>query len=178
MKGAAKVHSVDAIRDFKISYCKLTDEVQRSLDQRNIQIRKFLDWLNTDQRNYWIAELKVRKKHLDEANAALSRKRLSSSSRDGAHMSAEVIAVRKAKERIAEAEKKLQAVQHWSQVVERAVRNYEGPARQLSSYLQTGVPKGVQMIDGVLASLDAYTQTAPPASAPSPTLPTDTHEHD
>lgn len=166
MSGAAKVHSVEAIRDLKIAYCKLSEEVQRALDQRNIQIRKFVDWLNTDQRNYWLAELKVRKKELDEATAALSRKKLSAGARDGAQASAERVAVRKAKERIEQAERKLKAIQHWSSVVEQAVRNYEGPSRQLSSYLQTAAPKGVQMLDGALAALDAYTQSAPPVTPP------------
>lgn len=166
MNRPAKVQSIEVVRDFRIAYAKLAEEVQRSLDLRQIQIRKFLDWLNTDQRNYWLAELKQRRRDLEEAKTALRRKQLQPSNRQGNHASSEQAAVRKAKESVELAEQKLKALQHWSKVVEQAVRNYEASYRQMASHLTSKVPNGLQMLDGVLQSLEAYLRTQAPPGSP------------
>lgn len=162
MAKTAKVTSVDAIKDFRVAYSKLVDESRVSLDTVRMQISKFHDYLTTDLVGHWKTEIKQRQRDLAEANTALQRKRLGTG-HAAAGTSAEKSDVRKAKERLEFAERKLKAIAKWSRTVTEASRNFDGHSKILSSMLEADAARGARMLDGVIRSLEAYVRLqAPP----------------
>jgi hypothetical protein len=168
----ARVTSVEAIRDFRGSYLVFCDEARESLATADAEARHMKDWISS-QAQYWKKEIRACEERLSQAKSALFRKELQ---KTAAGRPPDVIeekkAVARAKEALEHAHKKLANCKRWEVEFDRAVQEYEGPARQLSGEVEGDPPRAVTHLDRVLDSLDAYMQLAPvrtpmPAEKPS-----------
>jgi hypothetical protein len=152
---------VEAIRDFRGCYLVYCDEVKESLATADHETRHMKSWISA-QAQYWKKEIRACEERLSQAKNALFRKELQ---KTAAGRTPDVIeekkAVARAKEALEHAHKKLANCKRWEIEFERAIGEYEGPARQLSGEVEGDPPRAVSHLDRILDSLDAYMQLAP-----------------
>jgi hypothetical protein len=171
MASAANVHSIEAIGDFRAAYVKLVHDSKSGLDAMRMDIRRFMDWLTKEQVAYWKHQIKKAQEELAEAKAALMRKKIAGGADGRAAATEEKVAIRKAQQRLDEAEDKIRRIKRWEKDLERAVMIYEARARQLENFLEIDAPNGIVMLDRKLDALERYLQVAPPTGAPLESAP-------
>ncbi len=165
------VSSIDVLRGVREAFLLFADDARNSLGSMESEVRRAIDWLTHDQRLYWQGEVKRRTELLSSAKAELSRKHLGLAPGEQPHDSEQREAVRDAKKRLEEAEEKVENVNRWLPVVERAVMEYESQARPFSDMVEFDVERSVEMLDRMIVALEEYLRLAPPeTAAPQPTL--------
>ena len=172
---SANVRSVQAIKDFRLAYGSLIENAKRALDAMRMDIRRFVDWLETDQVNHWKSVIKQLRKELGQAKNDLNRKRLSGATSRGhkPDLTEAKMLVRNLQQRIEIAEGKLRIIAKWKPEVERAIRQYEGQARQLADMLGSRAPTSMALLERMIRSLESYARLAPPTETARVTPPAD-----
>ncbi|MDB5353391.1 MAG: hypothetical protein JWN86_4638 [Planctomycetota bacterium] len=171
MASPVDVSSIDVLRAVREAFLLFADDSRNALGSMESEIRRAIDWLTHDQRLYWQAEVKRRTEKLSSAKAELSRKQLGIAPGQQAHDSEQREAVREAKHRLEEAQEKVENVNRWLPVVERAVMEYESQARPFSDMIEFDVERSVEMLDRMIVALDEYLRLTPPeTAAPQPSL--------
>jgi hypothetical protein len=162
----ARVTSVEAIRDFRGSYLVYCDEVKQSLETADAEAKRMKDWIGF-QAQYWKKAIRECEARLAQAKNALFRKQLQ---KTAGGRPPDVIeerkAVARAQEALEHAKQKLANCKRWEIEFDRAVQEYEGPARQLAGEVEGEPPRAVTHLDRILDSLDAYMQLAPVRTPP------------
>jgi hypothetical protein len=169
MSGAARVTSIDALKDFRTALCEFGVEAQEALAGADADIRRAEEWLRA-QMEYWRRQARDRGEGLARAKAALVQREWGSQEGRGAGTTEAEIEVRRAKRRLEDADEKIEAVRRWQQLLPRAINEYEGPARQLSGFLEADLKQGLAILDRMATALEAYVAL----SAPGPALATST----
>jgi hypothetical protein len=126
------------------------------------------DWLR-ERVKFWQLQSRERGEDLARAKAALIRHKWGSKDGKGVGTTEVEMEVKQAKHRLEEAEAKLEVTRRWQRDLPKEVHEYEGPARQLTGYLEADLKQVLAMLDRMSGSLEAYVAlTAPPAGAPAP----------
>jgi hypothetical protein len=167
MDSQVRVASLDRFRDFRAAYAKFGDAAQQALLTVEMEIRRMLDWLAKDQVAYWKGEIRRREEKLNEAKAALHRKRITATFGNVVQDADEIVAVRRAKEKLEAAEAKLKLVKQWYLIVEQEVQEYRPPAQQLANVLEADVPKALSSLDRMMDSIEGYLNVVPQSSEPT-----------
>jgi len=166
MDSQAQVGSVEVFRDFRAVYSKFGDSARNALVAAELEIRRMLDWLEKDQVAFWKAEIRRREEKVNEAQTALHRKRITAAFGNIAADSEEILMLRRAQAKLAQAEEKLKLVKQWYITVEQEVQEYRGPVQQLSNLLDSGVPLALTSLDRMTDTIESYLAIATPGSAP------------
>jgi hypothetical protein len=164
MDSQVRVASLDAFLDFRAAYAKFGERSQHALTQVDVEIRRMLDWLGTEQVAFWKGEIRRREDKENEARAALHRKRITAAFGNTAADSEEVHQVRKAQARLREAEEKLKLVKQWYLVIEQEVTEYRGPSQQLKNLLDGAEPRALASLDRMAEVIESYLAVALPGS--------------
>jgi hypothetical protein len=164
MDSQVQVGSLDVFRDFRAVYSKFGDSARNALVAAELEIRRMLDWLEKDQVAYWKAEIRRRDEKVNEAQTALHRKRITAAFGNVAADSEEILMLRRAQAKLAQAEEKLKEVKQWFITVEQAVQEYRGPVQQLGNILDSGVPKALASLDRMTDTIEGYLQVAAPTA--------------
>ena len=168
MSESAQVASIDALREFRAKLCEFGVDALESLAAVELELRHMDDWL-AERLKYWQLQLRDRGEDLARAKAALVRHKWGSKDGKGVGTTEVEMEVKKAKRRIEEAEAKIEITKRWQRDLPKAVHEYDGPARQLSGYLESDLKQVLAMLDRMATSLEAYVAiSAPPGGAPSP----------
>jgi hypothetical protein len=155
------VKSIDVLQAVREAFVLFSEDASHALGSMDMEIRHCLDWLTHDQRIYWQNEVKRRSEKLSEAKAELHRKQLSQMFGEHAHDSEQREGVREAKRRLEEAEDKVEQVQRWLPVVQRAVSEYNGQARPFADILEFEVENSIALLDRMINAIEEYTNIAP-----------------
>jgi hypothetical protein len=167
MDTQARVASLDRVQEFRSAYAKFGEAARHAMLGVDLEIRRMLDWLEKDQVAFWKAEIRRREGKVNEAKAALHRKRITAAFGHTVGDTDELVAVRKAQARLQEAEEKLKLVKQWYLTVEQEVNEYRGPAQMLNNVLDADVPRALASLERSLVSLESYLQTAAPSAVES-----------
>ena len=79
------------------------------------------------------------------------------------------LALRKAQEMLREAEGKVVTVKRWQRDLPQIVKDYEGPARVLSGFLEADMRQALVQLENKIASLEAYMAILPSSMEPATT---------
>lgn len=164
MSQAARVTSIEVLREFKTALVLFCEEARDCLSGVDMTMRRMEDWLLRDQLSNWKRIIRDRDDDLTQAKADLFRKQLSKISGDNPDLMEEKKAVRRAQERLREAQEKAQRCQEWGRELPRAHQEFKGPGRRLEARVEGEPPQIVIMLERILASLDAYVDVAVPSS--------------
>lgn len=164
MDSQVRVASLDAFQDFRAAYAKFGERSQHAMTQVDVEIRRMLDWLGSEQVDFWKAEIRRREDKENEARAALHRKRITAAFGNTASDSEEVHQVRKAQARLRDAEDKLKLVKQWYLVIEQEVTEYRGPSQQLKNLLDASVPRALASLDRMFEVIESYLAVAHPGA--------------
>jgi hypothetical protein len=170
MTTPARVTSIDALRDFRAALATFRAEAQDALGANDLDIRRAFDWL-AEQRQAWQKAVREWQDKVTHAKAELFRRQAVPPGDRVPDCTQQIKALRLAQQRLEEAEQKVAACRRWGPVLERAVDEYRGPARQLSGLVEAELPKAGALLERLLVSLEAYIAVAPggePAEAVPP----------
>jgi len=156
----AKVTSLDALENFRAALIVFMTKARRSLDEVGDEIRRTRQWIENDRRMYWEGEIRKRRRILEQAEQELFSARLSKF----LEASTRQLAVRKAREAVAEAESKLRAVKLWNQKYDASTDPLAKGLEGLRHFIERQMPGAVSFLVQSQKILEAYTTPAAPDS--------------
>jgi len=155
MSQSARVTSIDALRSWKEALCVFQADAVESLGAVELEIRRTLDWLDQQVR-YWQQEMRRREEVVLQAKNELARKKMLPIVGKNADTTEEEKNLRRARQRLHEAEERLARAQRLGPTLARAIDEYRSPARALGGMLDADVPNATALLDRKLDALDAY----------------------
>src|SRR5262249_17736685 len=158
------VTSIETVQRFRNALCEFGKETLDTLCGVEMQIRRIADWLG-EQGRYWQQQIKARQEEVTRAKIELKSRKYESQGDKGPANTDQKKAFRKAQSRGQEAESKLANCRRWKPLFEHAVREYQGPARQLSTAADIELQHAVALLDQKLAALHSYLELAVPSTA-------------
>lgn len=161
MAPQAHIASVEALADFRAKLIVYLNKARPTVAEVAATVQRTKQWLEHDQRRHWEDQLKRRRRRLEDAEQALFGARLGNL-RD--ETSAELMAVRKAREAFGEAEGKLRQIKHWLRDFEHRTLPLVKQLEKLDTVLASDLPRGIAYLAQAAATLDAYTEAARPAT--------------
>lgn len=161
MKSAAKITSVDVLKDFKGSLAKFCDEAKQALCAIEMDARRVLDWLQYDQMARWTRQLRRRQEDVLEARTDLNRVKLARAAGQKVDMIEQREALQLAQNRVKEAEEKIEGIRRWVRILDRGIDEYQGQAQQLQALVEGDPPQAVLLLERMIDALDSYLRVAP-----------------
>jgi hypothetical protein len=165
MSDAAKVTSVDALKDFREGLAAFLEDARNALVAVQMENRRASDWLHNHQRLYWNEELKRRRERHSMALTELHRVKLQAKPGSAVKDTDQKDAVRMTLAKVREAEEKVEIVKRWGPPLQHAIDEYVGKARALDDLLGGDVVHSLALLERMITSLEEYLRlTAPPTT--------------
>ena len=165
MAEAAKVSSIEALEAFRSKLILYLNKARPTLDEANTEVLRTRQWLENDQRTFWEKQMKVRKRHLEQAQAELFSSRLSKIQVVSA---AQELAVHRAQRGIREAEAKITMIKKWERELENRTDPLVRLVNQLGSFVTIEMTQAVIYLAEIIKSLQAYADVTTGVSNPAP----------
>jgi len=166
MPEQARVTSLEALQTFRSNLIVYLGQARPLLEEVSASVLRTHLWLENEQRTHWENQIRRRTKELQQTQQALFSVKLGSLSHE---MSAEQLAVHKAKRILEESESKLKTVKKWD-------REYDGRSQplvkqmeKLHTVLSVDMVQAVAYLTQAINTLAAYAEVkAPGAVAGTP----------
>src|SRR5712692_509446 len=107
MSQSAQVSSIEAVRAFKEALCSFSVDAQGALCAADMEIRRTIDGLQA-RLQYWQREVRERQEEVTRAKTGLVQRRWGHTEGRGPGTTEQEIALRKAQQRLKEAEAKVE----------------------------------------------------------------------
>jgi hypothetical protein len=159
----ASVKSLDRVEEFRLGMVNTLEICNKALDEIQFEARRFVDWIEHEQRRYWEQMIRKSMEEIAEAKNALNRKRLSKTDGRPVDTIEEEKALRLAKFRNETAIEKLELVKKFSRKVMEAYQEYEGQARNLGDLVEGKPAPPLAALDRIIEALKAYLEVTAPA---------------
>ena len=177
MSRFAKVTSIDAVEKQVAALETFKEETTAALDSLELEVRRALDWILHDRKDFWQHEVRRGWERVAEARAELERKMTYHSMGDYQPACRdEKLALEKARRRLRAAEEKVEVVGHWARTIEQEVTEFRGAANQFAGWLQADLPQALAHLKHLAGALESYMavklppeSAAPKAASPHPT---------
>ncbi|MHC4767525.1 MAG: hypothetical protein ACYTEI_02300 [Planctomycetota bacterium] len=165
MRKAARVTSIDALKDFRRVLAEFTTLATTALGEAHAYVRRTTSWVEHEQPSYWKNERRRRQTKLAEAKNELFRAQVEAG--DG-QVSATLQrrAVERTQAAVDEAETKLRNTKRWSRLLDRETILYKGECQKLARALDAEMPQALARLDKMAESLERYVKLAAPTLAP------------
>lgn len=165
MADQAKITSFDALETFRTNLILFLNKAHARVDEVGDEIRRTRGWLQSDRRVYWEGEIRRRRRALDQAEQELLNAKMSSFREN---LSREMLAARRAKDALMEAEEKLQNVKRWTRNYESMVAPLAKKLESLRGVLDHDLPKAISHLVETQQNLGAYAETGTPRDVKTP----------
>lgn len=167
MSQSAQVHSIDLLKRLHAALARFGVTAQESVAMADLEIRRVHDTLS-DRARYWRQQVDRRHEEVARARAALSHARAASRG-EGHGCVEQELDLKKAQQRLRDAEEKVAAVRHWQRELPELTKDYEGRARRLSGFLESDLRLALVLLENKVNALEAYASVAPSShAAPAP----------
>jgi hypothetical protein len=168
----ARVTSIGVLQTTAAALQRFRGEAAGVMDDLETEVRRALEWIHHDRKDYWAQELRRSAEAVSAARNQLQQAR--TSRRIVGHEPAcidEQRALDRAKRRLEMAEQKVLAVKHFALAIDRAVDEFQRSRAQFATWLDTDLLQAVAVLDRMSQSLESYVSLAAPAdSATTPPL--------
>jgi hypothetical protein len=177
MARSARVLSVGVLQTLASAILKYRGESASVVDDLDGIAHRVMEWIHHDRKDYWARELRLAWEELAQARIRLQQaKTVRKVAGQTPSCIDEERAVERAKRRVATAEEKVKAVQHWSRVLDRAMDDFQRGRTQFATWLENDLRQGVAALDHKSDALDTYVSleqpmdsfAPPPVAGPSP----------
>ena len=157
MSNTARVDSIDALRQFRVSLIKFAEEANAALGGAESEMQRTMGWLEREQLSFWQLQIRKRTEALGRAQEALRMKKLfpDASGRTPTPIEEEKM-VRRCKAALEEAEQKLANVKKYSRVLQREIMNYKGGVQRFSTLIGSEIPVAISRLDKMAGMLERY----------------------
>jgi hypothetical protein len=174
MAEAAKVTSLDAIRDFKVALLAFQEDATIALSEATSDAQRGLWYITSECKAHWQRELKRRTDKLNQAKADLYRKQMETSdTRTSAVVERKNVA--KWEAAVGQAEEKLRAIKRWAVELERQFMIFKAGVQGIGNIVAGDLPNAAARMERMILALEQYVHLQAPAGT-SRTLPTDSSE--
>jgi hypothetical protein len=163
MSEQANVRSIDTLAHTKAAIAGFVHEANQALAEVELQGQRAIDWICVDQAAYWKAEIRRATDQVNQAMRNLEHCRTYKKVGDTTPACIEEKkALTRAKQRLARAEAKAEAVRQWTPVVQRQFRETCVRLVRFRDVTDVDCPKAMAQLDRMLQALDAYRSTSSP----------------
>jgi hypothetical protein len=156
MSGSAKVHSLDAIGAVRSSLLVFREQLEQSLSEIAIEMRRVQDWLEHDRPRYWRGQVRRAMDEVTAARAALHRCLMYPVADERPSCREERAELDKAQAHLAYCQEKEERLKHWTREVRHELFEYEGRIGQLMELVEIDTPQAISILDRLLARLREY----------------------
>jgi len=160
MSPRARLISIDAVDDLAAALKKFGEEAAAALADLDLEVKRGVDWVQHDRKDHWAQEVRLGFDRVAEARANLDRRLIYRVSEERPSALEEKKALDLAKRRLGVAQQKVEAVRHWSYLVQRETNEYVAVIGQLAGWLQNDLPKALAALKRMSMALEAYVGTA------------------
>jgi hypothetical protein len=154
MSESAQVHSIDLIKRLHAALARFAVDAGGALAEGAGEVRRAHDML-AERLKFWQVQVHKRQELVNQARANLSHARAMSEGRNTGCVEQE-LDLKKALERLHEAEAKVVTVRRWQRDLPELVKEFEGPARSLSGFLEADLRQALVLLENKVAALEAY----------------------
>lgn len=154
--GEARVRSVAAVDELSVALRLFAEESANALADLDQEVKRALEWIHHDRKDYWAREVRQGFDRVAEARANLERRMIARLGDDRPAAMEEKKALAIAKQRLEVAQDKVQAVKRWSHAIEHELQEYVGILNQFATWLQSDHPKAQARLKRMSQALDAY----------------------
>ncbi len=161
MRQAARVSSINALKDFKRALGSFATVINTAIGEAQSDLQRTTWWVQQDRVTHWQAQKRKRTTQLAQANSELFRAQVASPDQR-VPATLERKAVDQAQRRLDEAETKLASIKRWSRILEREVILYKGHCQQLARAVEGDVPAAMVRLDRMVDALEKYVRIQAP----------------
>ncbi|MFM7206842.1 MAG: hypothetical protein ACKO4T_09255 [Planctomycetaceae bacterium] len=163
MSTQADVKSVDTLAFIKAAFASFAHETGQALSECEMQGQRAVDWICVDQAAFWKAECRRMQELVNKAIKDLEYcKAFKKVGNNQPSCIEEKKALEKAKQRLARAEQKAEAVRRWTPVVQQQFRETCVRLVRFREVIDVDCPKAMAQLERMLKALDAYRTVASP----------------
>ncbi len=159
----AKITSIDAPQALAGALQHFHHEATTALDELSQEIQRAIQWIQHDCKHYWTEQMRIRQQEVTEARVNLERRQMMTVADFRPSCYDERKALELAKQRLAHAQQRIEAVRHWSYAINHALHEYKGGVGPLMRWLETDVPRGLAALGQISAALESYVAAPPPS---------------
>jgi hypothetical protein len=167
MNAGADVASLAALNDWYAALVEFRTKAENALASVALSLQHATAWLG-EQQQYWHRQVRLCEEAVVQAKAELRARQLSNLSGERPDCTVQEVNLRKAKARLQFAEDQVEAVRRWAKRLPTEILDtYDGPAHQLTAFLDADLSGGLAVLARQLTALEQYTNLRP-APAPNP----------
>src|SRR6266446_3066154 len=159
MPERAQVTSVEAIEAFRASLILFLSKARPTLEEVASDVVRTKLWLQTEQRDHWEKQMKLRSRELERAQGELFSARLSKLQDVNA---SQEMALHRAQRAMREAEAKLRLLKKWDRELENRTDPLVKQVEQLHGFLTSELVRANAMLTEVVKTLEAYATVGAP----------------
>ncbi|MBL9133001.1 MAG: hypothetical protein JNG86_17460 [Verrucomicrobiaceae bacterium] len=165
MADQARISNLDAIDSFRSALIVFIEKARQSLDAAQDAVKKTRGWLQTEQPQFWSAQIRTRQKKLDQAQSELMSARMSEFIDSP---TVQQMAVRKCRYALEEAQQKLDRTKAWARDYDRTVDPLARKLDGLRTYIDDDLAQAIAQLAEIQRLIAAYNESPAPAAAPAP----------
>lgn len=162
MAERSHVSSVEAIEAFRASVIVFLAKARPAVEEVSNEVMRTGLWLENDQRDHWVREIRRLNRKLEEAQAELFTAKLDRM-KEGSAL--QEMAVHRIRRDLREAEDKLAITKKWSREIQNLTQPLLKEVEQLHTFFTTDMVRAIAYLAQVVKTLDAYAGLAPPGAA-------------
>jgi hypothetical protein len=163
MTQSARVTSIDVLPLLAAALQKFRSEGASAVDDVANEVRRALEWIRHDQKDYWTTELRRAEDALSQARVQLQQAMAVRRLADRApSCDDEKRMVERAKRRVEIARRKLDAVRHWTIALEQAADDFRRSHMQFASWIDIDVSRAAAVLNKMSESLVTYVSMKSP----------------
>jgi hypothetical protein len=163
MSTQADVKSIDTLAFMKAAFASFAHESGQAVSECEMQGQRAVDWICVDQAGYWKAEVRRMTELVNKAVKDLEYcKAFKKVGNNQPSCIEEKKALEKAKQRLARAEQKAEAVRRWTPLVQQQFRETCVRLVRFREVVDVDCPRSMAILEKMLKALDAYRQVASP----------------
>lgn len=160
MTRAARLISIEAVDELATALACFRDEVANALAEMDQQVKRAMDWVQHDRKEYWSREVHQGFDRVAAARTALQRKQIIRVGDARSSAIEEKKALAAARLRLHLAEEKLEATRRWTHVLQHESDEFRGALSQLVAWLESDLPRALAALERMSRALEDYVAVA------------------
>ncbi len=156
MSDQADVRSLEQLKNLRVAFALFSEDALAGLGAIDAEIKRTLQWLRHDRREYWSQQMKLRREALASAQAELFRRKLAKTPEYSPAMSEQKEAFRVAEARLREAEAKVIVVKKWEPALQQMALEYRATIRRIKAIASGDAPRAMALLQRLIDTLEAY----------------------
>jgi hypothetical protein len=167
MSSQAAVHSLEALKDLRVALTVYADDALTTLSSVDMEIRRVVQWLQYDRPVFWQEQIKRRREEVAAARAEVFRRKLAKTADYTPAYSEQKELLRRAEERLRDAEMRAGLVKKWASALPLAVLEYHASSRRITDLARSDLPRAVAKLTRMVEALEAYLREPLPSASVS-----------